>query len=53
MSGYNQSLYQKTMRMGLFRDYEAMDSDPLVSSALDIYFERNNFKIRIRKNINY
>ena len=38
MSGYNQSLYQKTMRMGLFRDYEAMDSDPLISS-LDILDE--------------
>ena len=44
MSGYNQSLYQKTMRMGLFRDYEAMDSDPLVSSALDIYADETTLK---------
>ena len=44
MSGYNQSLYQKTMRMGLFRDYEAMDSDPLVASALDIYADETTLK---------
>ena len=44
MSGYNQSLYQKTMRMGLFRDYEAMDSDPLISSALDIYADETTLK---------
>jgi len=44
MSGYNQSLYQKTMRLGLFRDYEAMDSDPLVASALDIYADETTLK---------
>ena len=44
MSGYNQSMYQKTMRMGLFRDYEAMDSDPLISSALDIYADETTLK---------
>ena len=44
MSGYNQSLYQKTMRLGLFRDYEAMDSDPLIASALDIYADETTLK---------
>ena len=44
MSGYNQSLYQKTMRLGLFKDYEAMDSDPLVASALDIYADETTLK---------
>ena len=44
MSGYNQSLYQKTMRLGLFRDYEAMDSDAIISSALDIYADESTMK---------
>ena len=44
MSGYNQALYQKTMRLGLFQDYEAMDSDPIVSSALDIYADESTLK---------
>ena len=44
MSGYNQSLYQKTMRLGLFRDYEAMDSDPIIASALDIYADESTLK---------
>ena len=44
MSGYNKSMYQKTMRMVLFRDYEAMDSDPLISSALDIYADETTLK---------
>ena len=44
MSGYNQSLYQKTMRMGLFRDYEAMDSDAIVASALDIIADEATLK---------
>ena len=44
MSGYNQSLYQKTMRLGLFRDYEAMDGDAILSSALDIYADESTMK---------
>ena len=44
MSGYNQALYQKTMRLGLFQDYEAMDSDPIISSALDIYADESTLK---------
>lgn len=34
---YNQGILQQTQRLELFRDYEAMDTDPLISSALDIY----------------
>ena len=29
------------MRLGLFKDYESMDSDSIISSALDIYAEMN------------
>tara|TARA_B100000424_G_scaffold7464_1_gene5631 strand:- start:7093 stop:8955 length:1863 start_codon:yes stop_codon:yes gene_type:complete len=43
-SGYNYSLYQKTQRLGLFRDYEAMDVDPIIASALDIYADESTMK---------
>ena len=34
--GYSGEL-AKAQRVALFRDYEAMDDDPILSSALDIY----------------
>ena len=32
--GYNDQLYQQQLRLGLFRDYESMDSDSIVSPLL-------------------
>ena len=31
--GYNDQLYQQQLRLGLFKDYESMDSDSIISSA--------------------
>ena len=39
--GYNDQLYQQQLRLGLFRDYESMDSDSIIASALDIYSEES------------
>ena len=33
---YNPNLNYQTMRIQLYTDYEAMDSDPILASALDI-----------------
>ena len=46
----NQRSAYETARLELFRDYEAMDSDPIISSALDIYSDEstvNNVENRI------
>ena len=37
LSGYSDSLLTKSMRLNLFKDYEQMDSDSIIASALDIY----------------
>ena len=42
--GYNDQLYQQQMRLGLFKDYESMDSDAIISSALDIYSDESTMK---------
>ena len=42
--GYNDQLYQQQLRLGLFRDYESMDNDSIVSSALDIYSDESTMK---------
>jgi len=42
--GYNDQLYQQQLRLGLFRDYESMDSDSIISSALDIYSDESTMK---------
>ena len=42
--GYNDQLYQQQLRLGLFRDYESMDSDAIVASALDIYSDESTMK---------
>ena len=34
----------KTMRLNLFKDYESMENDPIVSSALDIYADESTMK---------
>ena len=44
MSGYSDSLTTKSMRLNLFKDYEAMDSDAIISSALDIYSDESTMK---------
>jgi hypothetical protein len=46
-SGYGASatsdaVHKKSLRLGLFKDYESMDSDSVVSSALDIYADGIN-----------
>ena len=42
--GYNDQLYQQQMRLGLFTDYESMDSDAIIASALDIYSDESTMK---------
>ena len=42
--GYNDQLYQQQLRLGLFRDYESMDADSIIDSALDIYSDESTMK---------
>ena len=42
--GYNDQLYKQQMRLGLFGDYESMDSDAIIASALDIYSDESTMK---------
>jgi hypothetical protein len=44
LSGYSDSLLTKSLRLNLFKDYEAMDSDAIISSALDIYSDESTMK---------
>jgi len=44
LSGYSDTMLTKTMRLNLFKDYESMDNDPIVSSALDIYADESTMK---------
>ena len=44
LSGYSDSLLTKSVRLNLFKDYEAMDSDAIISSALDIYSDESTMK---------
>ena len=41
--GYSGEL-AKAQRISLFRDYEAMDDDPIISSALDVYADESTMK---------
>ena len=41
---YNQSYSFHTSKIELFTDYEAMDMDPIISSALDIYADESTTK---------
>ena len=43
MHGYSGEL-AKAQRIALFRDYEAMDDDPIISSALDVYADESTMK---------
>ena len=44
LSGYSDSLLTKSMRLNLFKDYESMDNDAILSSALDIYADESTMK---------
>ena len=44
LSGYSDSLMTKSMRLNLFKDYEQMDADAIISSALDIYSDESTMK---------
>ena len=44
LSGYSDSLLTKSMRLNLFKDYESMDADAILSSALDIYADESTMK---------
>ena len=44
LSGYSDSLLTKSMRLNLFKDYEQMDADSIISSALDIYADESTMK---------
>ena len=47
LSGYSDSMLTKSMRLNLFKDYEQMDSDAIISSALDIYSDESLSLIHI------
>ena len=44
LSGYSDALLTKSVRLNLFKDYEAMDQDAIISSALDIYADESTMK---------
>ena len=44
LSGYSDALMTKSLRLNLFKDYEGMDSDAIISSALDIYADESTMK---------
>jgi hypothetical protein len=44
LSGYSDSMLTKSMRLNLFKDYESMDNDAIISSALDIYADESTMK---------
>ena len=42
--GYNELMQVQQLRLGLFGDYESMDSDAIVASALDVYSDESTMK---------
>ena len=42
--GYSTVHQVMAARLALFKDYESMDSDPIISSALDIYSDESTMK---------
>lgn len=42
--GYNQNLSILSQRLMIFREYELMDQDPIIASALDLYAEEATVK---------
>ena len=43
-TGKAEQLFHAAQRLALFRDYETMDADPIISSALDIYADESTMK---------
>ena len=43
-SGKAQSMAYQQVRREVFRDYDAMDNDPILASALDIYADESTLK---------
>ena len=44
-TGYQtEAAYKQTQRLGLFKDYDSMDADTIISSALDIYADESSMK---------
>ena len=43
-SGYSTFAQLQAARMGLFKDYESMESDSIIASALDIYADESTMK---------
>jgi hypothetical protein len=41
---YGQNMAYQTQRIMLFRDYDQMDTDPILGSALDVYGEESTLK---------
>ena len=44
LSGYSDTAMVRSLRLGLFRDYESMDSDSIIASALDVYSDESTMK---------
>ena len=44
VSAVSDAVAKKAQRIGLFKDYETMDSDGIISSALDIYADESTMK---------
>ncbi len=42
--GYNQTVTIQAQRLMLFKDYELMEQDPIIASALDLYSEETTVK---------
>ena len=42
--GYQQTQQFMAARLALFTDYEEMDNDPIISSALDVYADESTMK---------
>ena len=42
--GTKNNMFQSSQRIGLFQDYETMDADPIISSALDIYADESTMR---------
>ena len=42
--GKSQQITFQSQKIGLFRDYEEMDNDPIISSALDIYADESTMR---------
>ena len=47
--GHSQAISFQAQRLALFRDYEEMDNDAIVSSALDVYSDESTMKMSMVK----